>query len=119
MSARSKNPRIGGRCRSRQLNGRHFDDATRLAVWNKAKSVKGHDPAQVRKDAFGAKLIWDRYGCMDDEEGGWEIDHIQPVAEGGTDDLANLQALFWKNNRRKADLWPDWRDMPIWHSTNW
>ncbi len=31
---------------------------------------------------------------------GWEIAHITPVEEGGTDDLSNLQPIQWENNRR-------------------
>ena len=39
---------------------------------------------------------------------GREIDYIKPVAKGGTDDLSNLQALRWENNRHKSDDWPNW-----------
>jgi len=39
---------------------------------------------------------------------GWEIGDINPVASGGTDDMANLQPLYWENNRHKSDNWPTW-----------
>ena len=39
---------------------------------------------------------------------GWEIDHEQPVAADGSDDLSNLQPLQWQNNVHKGDNWPDW-----------
>ena len=39
---------------------------------------------------------------------GWEIDHIKPVAQGGSDELSNLQPLHWENNAHKSDNWPNW-----------
>ncbi|MCB9047275.1 MAG: HNH endonuclease [Chitinophagales bacterium] len=39
-------------------------------------------------------------------EYGWEIDHIIPVAAGGTDNIHNLQALHWKVNEEKGDQHP-------------
>lgn len=41
-------------------------------------------------------------------DNGWEIDHIVPVAKGGSDNLSNLQALLCTNNRHKADNYPNW-----------
>ena len=39
---------------------------------------------------------------------GWEIDHVQPVAKSGSDDVYNLQPLQWENNRGKADDYPSY-----------
>jgi hypothetical protein len=94
---------------ARQANtttsGGSFDVATVEAVWKKAKD----DPAYTvfKKDACGASIRRDDYGKA--EKWGWEIDHIKPVAKGGTDDLSSLQPLHWENNRAKLDDWPDWK----------
>jgi hypothetical protein len=78
-------------------------------VWEKAQIVPGHDPRVLRKDTCGAMI---RRNSFDENSGelsmGWEIDHIKPLAKGGTDDLVNLQPLQWKNNRHKGDAYPSW-----------
>jgi hypothetical protein len=80
--------------------GKPFDAATIQAVWNKAEINSKHAP--LRTDAFGS-LIWkEAYGNINSKLG-WEIDHIKPVSEGGGDELENLQALQWENNRSKRN----------------
>lgn len=86
--------------------GGAFDAATIEAVWKKGKIVAENDPAVFRKDACGAWMKRCDYGTTG--KYGWEIDHIKPVAAGGTDDLSNLQPLFWENNRHKSDAYPNW-----------
>ena len=83
-------------------SGRSFDDVTVEAVWNKA--AKGPGYVIFRSDAYGAVISRDEYGKT--SQYGWEIDHIKPVAKGGTDDMANLQPLHWENNRQKGDDYP-------------
>lgn len=87
-------------------NGFGFDLATINAVWAKATIVPGNDAAVIRKDSCGAWIKRVDYGKT--TEYGWEIDHIQPVAKNGTDELYNLQPLHWQNNRHKSDNWPSW-----------
>ncbi len=53
-------------------------------------------------DACRAIMHWEQYGNTGSAFG-WEVDHIKPVAAGGGDELENLQALQWENNRHKSD----------------
>lgn len=77
----------------------------KLSVWAKGEIAGGYNAVFYRRDAFGA---WMQYSAHGDTSShyGWEIDHIKPLAEGGTDELANLQPLQWQNNRKKGDNWP-------------
>jgi HNH endonuclease len=56
-----------------------------------------------RKDACGAWIVRSQYGDVTERGFGWEIDHIDPVSNGGADDPWNLQPLQWQNNREKGD----------------
>ncbi len=83
-----------------------FSKPTVDTVWQKASVVPGYDPQVWRKDTCGAWIKRDEYGLI--SEHGWEIDHIMPVAAGGSDVWANLQPLQWRNNRHKSDSYPNW-----------
>jgi len=74
------------------------------AVWEKAEKDPGF--ITFRKDCCGSLIQKNKYGTS--SKHGWEIDHIKPVSQGGTDDLSNLQSLQWENNRHKGDNWPEW-----------
>lgn len=87
-------------------NGGNWSEETKKAVWNNATIVPGINPNIERKDICGAWIQWDAYGQTSKNGKGWEIDHIKPVSKGGGDEIYNLQALQWENNRTKGDDFP-------------
>ena len=81
-------------------SGNPFSEATIEAVWSRASLSSEHPPMRV--DAYGA-LIWKAgFGNMNSKFG-WEIGRRRPLANGGADELDNLQALQWENNRRNGE----------------
>lgn len=81
-----------------------FNDEIVQNVWEKAVIVPGSDPAFKRKDICGAWIERNMYGVRTDQNNsGWEIDHIKPHSEGGTDDLSNLRPLQWYNNASRQN----------------
>ncbi len=70
-------------------------------VWDKAKPIRGTNSDAWRRDAEGNTIRHGSYGT--EGEYGWEIDHKNPQAKGGSDSLRNLQPLHWKKNREKSD----------------
>ena len=86
----------------------YFQDADRkliLKVWNKGALIPGLAPIQWCRDVFGFCLYFPEYRNTD-SDCGWEIDHIKPLSNGGSDDIVNLQPLYWRNNRTKGNRYP-------------
>lgn len=87
----------------------NFSEEVINSVWEKATKVANNDPNIWRKDFAGAWIRRDHYGK--ELTYGWEIDHMQPVSQGGTDDIGNLMPMHWRNNRKKADNYPDFNSI--------
>lgn len=70
------------------------------AAWDKAQKVRGKDPTKYRKDSCGNLIFRHSYGKLSDM--GWELDHKNSKANGGTNSNRNIQALHWLTNRKKG-----------------
>ena len=78
-------------------NGSSWSEPTKLAVWKKGTSIDGYDSNIWRRDKCGKAMKYSDHGDRQSKYG-WEIDHINPVANGGDDNINNLQPLHWENN---------------------
>jgi hypothetical protein len=95
---------------NKNKSGKTFSEEIINKVWEKAEAVPGCDPQIIRKDRCGALLRRELFNHKPNPLSmGWEIDHIKPIAKGGTDDLVNLQPLQWENNMHKGDAYPFWK----------
>lgn len=83
---------------------RNYSESDKRAVWNKAKIIPNMDSTMWRKDSVDALIRWDNFG--DTSDYGWEIDHKKPLAKGSSNNLENLEALQWRNNRIKGEDYP-------------
>lgn len=83
-------------------NGGSWTDSIKKAVWNKGTIIPNYSPDLWRWDKCGLVMKYSEHGNRNSKYG-WEIDHINPVSNGGGDVLENLQPLNWENNVGKGD----------------
>lgn len=88
-------------------NGGIWSEQEKKAIWEKGSIIGGYDSSLWRKDICGKVMKFTEHGNRNSEYG-WEIDHIKAVANGGDDNINNLQPLHWTNNSTKGDK-PNWR----------
>lgn len=72
-----------------------------LWAWEQAAKIRSKNPNLYRRDEEGNEIYKPAYGT--EGEKGWEVDHRNPVAKGGTDHRRNLRALQTEANREKGD----------------
>lgn len=71
------------------------------AIFSKATPIVA-GTTTFRKDCYGNMISRTAYGLTNNPFG-WEVDHIKPIAKGGSNELKNLQPLCIKANRSKSD----------------
>jgi len=91
--------------RNRDINGNSFNAFVKDKVWDKGIIIYENEKDQRRKDSCRNIIFYHRYGDTDSVFG-WEIDHINPKANGGGDIIGNLQPLQWETNKDKSDKYP-------------
>lgn len=83
-------------------NGGSWTKAEKKLIWSKGKVIPKYSSDVWRWDICGNVMKWSEHGNRNSKNG-WEIDHINPVANGGSDSASNLQPLHWQNNMDKGD----------------
>ena len=73
-------------------------------AWKRARTIRGKNPNQYRKDRFGNEIYKAAYGKRGKKS--WEVDHSKPKSKGGTNSPRNLQAMQTSANRSKGNRYP-------------
>ena len=79
-----------------------MDEKTIQAVWEKGTIIPNLSPDLWRWDQPQNLIKRTEYGNRESEYG-WEIDHIRPVSDGGSDALGNLRPLQWAANAKRQN----------------
>lgn len=83
------------------IQGAGFGPQIVEEVWSHA-----HKEGGKFYDAYDNQIKREEYGNVNSQYG-WEIDHKNPVSNGGTDNVSrNLRPLQWRENRNKGDTYP-------------
>ena len=82
--------------------GNQFNEQIKKMVWSTGIKIPNYPVDVWRIDYTGMVIRYDKFGDSEDFYG-WEIDHIDPVSNGGGDDIDNLQPLNCKRNIEKGD----------------
>ena len=74
------------------------------AIFAKGDKIRGKDPDRYRRDVCGNEIYRQSYGK--ESPMGWEVDHKNPKANGGSSRSNNLQPLQSSENASKGDKYP-------------
>lgn len=70
----------------------YWEKSVKEAVWKKGRINPDYSPNVLRWDKHGHIMMWSKFGRTDSRFG-WTIGTIEPVGEGGLENLENLYPL--------------------------